>query len=56
MMIEIIKTVFVICGLIAAYWTGIIIGREYGTFEKFSVAILDRLNKRIKGESRDERP
>ena len=38
-MIEVILAVMAVIGLL---WEGIYIGREYGTFEKFVILILEK--------------
>ena len=46
--IEIIKVIVAIGSVIGLLWCGILIGREFGTFENYILAILDKLKKEKK--------
>lgn len=47
MIIEIVFTVSSVIGLV---WAGIFIGRECGTFENFVLALLKKLENKLKGD------
>jgi len=47
MIIEIIISVTCVIGYL---WVGIYIGRTFGTFDKFVLAILDKLQEKMGGK------
>ncbi len=45
---KIIEIIVGVCSVFGLVWAGIFIGKEFGTFEKFFLAILDKLREGLK--------
>lgn len=43
----IIESIVGVCSVIVLLWLGILIGREFGTFEKFVLTFLEELKRRL---------
>lgn len=47
---NILETIVVVASVIGLVWAGIQIGREFGTFEKFAIALLYKAEKALNGD------
>jgi len=44
---KIVEIIIVIISVIGLVWCGIFVGREFGTFEKFILALLNKLKEKL---------